>query len=151
MTTNGKSAAFRAPSAAEAFFNRALGFLVGLGVGPKFIYLLQVRGRKTGRVYSTPVNLMEVDGKKILVTPRGRTQWVRNAEAAGEILLKRAAFRQKFGLRAIPDEHKPEFLKTYLDRYSGAVQKYFPVKAGSPPDAFRDIAGDYPVFELIPR
>jgi deazaflavin-dependent oxidoreductase (nitroreductase family) len=151
MTTNGKVAAFRAPTAAEAFFNRAFGFLVGLGIGPKFIYLLEVRGRKTGRIYSTPVNLMEVGGKQILVAPRGRTQWVRNAEAAGEISLKRGAFRQRFGLRAIPDEDKLELLKTYLDRYPGAVQRYFPVKAGSPPDAFRDIAGDYPVFELVPR
>ena len=150
MTTNAKMPAFRAPTAIEALFNRAFGFLVGLGIGPKFIYLLQVHGRKTGRTYSTPVNLMEVDGKQILVAPRGRTQWVRNAEATKEISLKRGSFHQTFGLRVISDQDKLPYLKTYLDRYTGAVQRYFPVQAGSPPEAFRDIAGNYPVFELVP-
>jgi deazaflavin-dependent oxidoreductase (nitroreductase family) len=142
---------FRAPSAVEALFNRAMGFLAGLGIGPGFIYLLQVRGRKTGKIFSTPVNLMEVGGRQILVAPRGRTQWVRNAEAAGEITLKRGSFRQRFGLRVISDGDKLEFLKMYLDRYAGAVQRYFPIQAGSPPEAFREIAGDYPVFELSAR
>jgi deazaflavin-dependent oxidoreductase (nitroreductase family) len=113
--------------------------------------LLQVRGRKSGRIFSTPVNLMDVDGKRILVAPRGRTQWVRNAEAAGEIALKRGSFRQSFGLRPIADGGKLEYLKTYLERYSGAVQRYFPVKAGSPAEAFREVAENYPVFELTSK
>jgi deazaflavin-dependent oxidoreductase (nitroreductase family) len=151
MTTGENMAEFRAPTGFEALFNRVFGFLVGLGIGPKYIYLLQVRGRKTGRVYSSPVNLMEIDGRKILVAPRGRTQWVRNAEAAGEIMLKRGSTGQRYGLRVIPDGEKLEFLKTYLDRYSGAVQRYFPIPAGSPAEAFREIAGNYPVFELVSR
>jgi deazaflavin-dependent oxidoreductase (nitroreductase family) len=151
MTTGKNMAEFRAPTGFEALFNRAFGFLVGLGIGPKYIYLLQVRGRKTGRVYASPVNLMEIDGKKILVAPRGRTQWVRNAEAAGEITLKRGSTRERYGLRAIPDGEKLRFLKTYLDRYSGAVQRYFPIAAGSPAEVFREIAANYPVFELVAR
>jgi hypothetical protein len=103
MSTDKNLAEFRAPTGIEAIFNRVFGFLVGLGIGPKYIYLLQVRGRKSGRIFSTPVNLMDVDGKRILVAPRGRTQWVRNAEATGEIALKRGSFRQSFGLRPIAD------------------------------------------------
>jgi hypothetical protein len=72
MNTEAKIPEFRAPSAAEAFFNRAFGFLVGLGIGPKFIYLMQVRGRKTGKIYSAPVNMMDLGGKLYLVAPRGR-------------------------------------------------------------------------------
>jgi deazaflavin-dependent oxidoreductase (nitroreductase family) len=151
MTTGKNMAEFQPPSAIEALFNRTFGFLVGLGIGPKFIYLLRVRGRKSGKIYSSPVNLMEVGGKQILVAPRGRTQWVRNAEAAGEITLKRGSFSRQFGLRPIADGEKPELLKEYLDRYASAVKKFFPVAAGSPAEAFRDIAGNYPVFELIAR
>jgi hypothetical protein len=92
---------------------------------------------------------MEVGGKQILVAPRGRTQWVRNAEAVGEITLKRGSFRRSFRLRVIADGDKPELLKTYLDRYASAVQKFFPVAAGSPAEAFRGVAGNYPVFELV--
>src|SRR5512146_145667 len=91
---------FREPSAIEKFFNRSLGYLVGLGVGPAHIHLLEVRGRKSGKIYSTPVDLLEFQSKRYLVAPRGRTQWVRNAEAAGEVILRRGRRGQKFGLRA---------------------------------------------------
>ncbi len=141
---------FRKPSAPEALFNRLFGFLVGLGIGPSYMQLLQVRGRKTGRVYSSPVNLLQVGGTLYLVAPRGRTQWVRNAEATGEIVLKRGRARRTYRLRPIPDSEKPETLKWYLDSYKSAVQRYFPVPAGSPAAAFRDIASNYPVFELLP-
>jgi deazaflavin-dependent oxidoreductase (nitroreductase family) len=141
--------AFRKPSAAEAFFNRALGVLVGLGIAPGYMQLLQVRGRKSGRVYSTPVNLLEVGGKKYLVAPRGKTQWVRNAESTGEAVLKRGSARHKYRLKPIPDAEKPEILKLYLDSYKSAVQRYFPVPAGSPPAVFHGVASNYPVFELL--
>jgi F420H(2)-dependent quinone reductase len=142
--------AFRKPSAVEALFNRAFGFLVGLGIAPAYMQLLQVRGRKTGRIYSSPVNLLQFSGKPYLVAPRGTTQWVRNADTAGEIVLKRGSAHRKYRLRPIPDPEKPELLKLYLESYKSAVQRYFPVPAGSPAAAFRDIASNYPVFELLP-
>ena len=144
-------AEFQAPSPIEAGFNKLMGFLAGLGIGPSFIYQLQVRGRKSGKIFTTPVNLMEFGGKQVLVAPRGRTQWVRNAEAAGEITLKRGRKRLRFGLQPIADEQKPPILKEYLDRYASAVAKFFPVKPGSPIDSFRSLATNYPVFDLIPR
>jgi deazaflavin-dependent oxidoreductase (nitroreductase family) len=139
---------FRAPTALERVFNRVFGFLVGLGVGFSHNYLLQVRGRKSGKLYSTPVDLLELGGKQFLVAPRGRTQWVRNAEAAGEVTLKKGRTQQKFRLRPIPDADKPEILKAYLDSFKREVQTYFPVAAGSPVQAFAALVQSYPVFEL---
>src|SRR5882724_7147201 len=141
---------FLAPGRAERLFNRAFGVFVGLGLGPRDYYLLQVRGRKTGRVYATPVSLVELRGTRFLVAPRGRTQWVRNAEAAGEVVLKRGSSRQRFRLRAVPGGDKPPVLRAYLDRFRPVVQRFFPVPAGSPPQAFAAIAKRYPVFELLP-
>ncbi len=148
MTSNPPE--FRKPSAGERVFNRCFGFLVGLGLGLPHNYLLQVRGRKTGRLYSTPIDLLELEGKRFLVAPRGRTQWVRNAEAAGEVTLKKGLQRQRFCLRPIPDAEKPEILQAYLDRFRTTVQRYFPVPAGSPPEAFVELAVNYPVFEPLP-
>jgi len=146
--------AFREATPVEKLFNRAFGLLVGLGLGLPHNYLLQVRGRKTGRIYSTPVNLLVVGGpgaaaKRYLVAPRGRTQWVRNAEAAEEITLRKGSTRQEFRLRPISDSEKPELLKLYLERFTPTVQRYFPIPAGSPVEAFRDLAPNYPVFELV--
>jgi deazaflavin-dependent oxidoreductase (nitroreductase family) len=141
---------FRAPTAGERIFNRVFGFLVGIGLGFSHNYLLKVRGRKSGKIYSTPIDLLEMNGKKFLVAPRGRTQWVRNAEAAGEITLKKGSKRQSFRLQAIPDTDKPEILKAYLDAFKQEVQTYFTIPAGSPTQAFSEIAPNYPAFELLP-
>ena len=146
---NSNSPTFRQPTAVERGFNRVFGFLVGLGLGFSYNYLLEVRGRKSGKIYSTPINLLELGGKRFLVAPRGQTQWVRNAEAAGEVTLKKGSTRKKFRLRPIPDADKPEILKAYLDAFKREVQQYFPVAAGSPASAFASIAQNYPVFELV--
>jgi deazaflavin-dependent oxidoreductase (nitroreductase family) len=130
-------------------FNRPLDFLVGLGLGFPYNYLLQVRGRKSGKICSTPIDLLEIGGQRFLVAPRGRTQWVRNAETAGEVTLKKGASRQRFRLRPIPEQDKAEILKAYLDRFRSEV-RYFPVPAGSSVDAFRELVETYPVFALIP-
>ena len=42
-------------------------------------------------------------------------------------------------------------LKTYLDRFRREVQRYFPVAAGAPLDAFVPLASRYPAFELLAR
>ena len=141
---------FEAPSASERIFNGVFGLLVGLGLGLRHNYLLQVRGRTTGRVYSTPVNVLELNGKRWLVAPRGRTQWVRNAEVAGEVILRKGWRRQRVRVRPVPDSEKPEILSAYLDRFKLTVQRYFPLRAGSPPAEFAPLADRYPVFELNP-
>lgn len=139
---------FKQPSSVERAFNNLFGILVGLGFGLSHNYLLQVRGRKSGRVYSTPVNLLIVNGRRYLVAPRGETQWVRNAQSTGEIWLKKGRRRYHFRLREIPDEGKSQLLKSYLDRFRTTAQRYFPIPAGSAPETFSAIAAQYPVFEL---
>src|SRR5438876_12206157 len=50
---------FIRPNVVERTFSRLFGFLVGtLGLGLSHHYLLEVRGRRSGRLYSTPVNLL---------------------------------------------------------------------------------------------
>jgi hypothetical protein len=140
---------FRPQSGTEQLFNRTFGFFVGLGIAPSYAYLLQVRGRKSGKVYSTPVSLLELNGKNYLVAPRGRTQWVRNAEVAGEIALKKGSKVARFRLRTLSSTEKLPVLKAYLDRFHTAVQRFFTVKAGSPAEEFAATAENYPAFELL--
>ena len=136
------------PSPVEALFNRLFGLLVGWGLGLSHNYLVQVKGRKSGRIYSTPVDVLDYKDKRFLVAPRGETQWVRNARACGEVWLKRGRDRRQYALRVLEDSEKPEILKEYLDRYKTTVQRYFSVPAGAPLEAFSGIASRYPVFEL---
>jgi len=141
---------FNQPATFARVFNKLFGFFVGLGLALPHNYLLQVRGRKSGRVYATPVDVLNRDGKRYLVAPRGNTQWVRNALASGTVSLKKGRRSEEFRIRILSDDEKPEILKAYLDRYKLTVQRYFPVPAGSAVEAFRPLTANYPVFELLP-
>ncbi len=132
-------------------FNRLIGFLVGRGMGLAHMYLLEVRGRKSGKLYTTPVDLLILGSKKYLVAPRGYTQWVRNAEAAGEINLRKGSKVMEYRLRALSKEERPPILKEYLDQFKNEVKSFFPVPAGSPVEMFIPIAESYPAFELITK
>ena len=139
---------FMKPSPFEALFNRFFGLLVGWGLGLSHNYLVQVKGRKSGRIYSMPVDVLDYQGNRYLVAPRGETQWVRNARVSGEVWLKRGRSRRLYALRVLDNPEKPEILKEYLNRYKTTVQQYFSVPATDPVEAFSAIAPRYPVFEL---
>jgi len=136
------------PSAIEAVFNRAFGWLVGLGLVPGPFYLLEVRGRKSGRIYSTPVDVLSLGDHRFLVAPRGDTQWVRNAKASGVVTLRRGRRADCYNLREVEARDKPAILKAYLDTFRRQVQRFFPVPADSSVEEFVTLADRYPVFEL---
>jgi len=142
---------FERPSPTERLFNKVFGFLVGLGLGLSHNFVLEVRGRKTGRRYSTPVDVLVLDGRRYLVAPRGDTSWVRNALASGTIVLKKGRRREELRVRPLSADEKPAVLKAYLDRFKTVVQRYFPVPAGAPESAFAPLVDRYPAFELLPK
>ena len=76
------------PSSVERLFGNILIFLVRMGVVRGHFYVLEVKGRKTGRTISLPVDPIEAEGRRYLVCARGESQWVRNARAAGEVALE---------------------------------------------------------------
>jgi deazaflavin-dependent oxidoreductase (nitroreductase family) len=67
-----------------------------LGIGASYRYILTVAGRKTGRLHSTPVDVIEVQGDRWLVAGYGPANWVRNARAAGEVELSRGGRSERF-------------------------------------------------------
>ena len=139
---------FLKPTPTEQFINKLIGKLPEWGIGPKYMQVLEVTGRKSGKTYRTPVNLMEVDGELYVVAPRGETQWIRNARAAGVITLKRGKKRTQYHINELPTGKKAALLKEYLERYESAVQQYFPVQAGSDIAAFAPVEDQYPVLQL---
>ncbi|SFR20115.1 deazaflavin-dependent oxidoreductase, nitroreductase family [Lentzea waywayandensis] len=137
------------PSGFERFANKLVGRLVALGVGPRSMRSLSVRGRSSGKWYSSPVNLLELNGTRYLLAPRGTTQWVRNLRAAGSGELRRGKFVETFQAVELPDEAKPVIMQSYLQRWHSQVKQFFPgLDASSSLDELLARAGDYPVFEL---
>ena len=146
--SNEPARAFLRPTLIERWINRGIGALVSLGIGLPHMRVLEVRGRKSGKLYSLPVDLLSHEGRLYLVAPRGRAEWVRNAEASGSVVLRRGSRSQTYRLQAIADAQKPPILAAYLDRFRREVQRFFPLPAGSPADAFVPLAERYPAFEL---
>ena len=141
---------FAKPGAVDSVFGRVLVALVRIGIVRGHFYVLEVRGRRSGRTIALPVDPLDFDGRRYLVSPRGESNWVRNARAAGEVTLARAMRRQRYTVRELPPVERPPVLKAYLDRFAAEVQRFFPVPKGSPVEAFADLAARYPVFELQP-
>ncbi len=142
---------FLRPSLGERVFNRLFGAAVGMGLGLKHNYLVEVRGRVSGKLYSAPVDVLELEGRRYLVAPRGETNWVRNARAAGGLTLRKGSYRADFRVREAGLAERPAILKAYLDRFATTVQRYFPVSRGCDASDFASIADRYPVFELRPQ
>jgi deazaflavin-dependent oxidoreductase (nitroreductase family) len=140
---------FLKPKPFERFMNKAIGVVARLGFAPRYVYLLEVRGRRTGKIYSTPVNVLDFKGRRFLVGGRGHATWSKNAAASGEVTLIRGKKVQRLRAVPIPDDEKPEILRAYLNEYRQTVQRFFSVPASSPLEAFRTIAERHPVFELV--
>jgi hypothetical protein len=138
------------PGAVERMFGRVLVLLVWIGLVRGHFYVLEIRGRKSGRTFTLPVDPIEVEGRRYLVCARGDSNWVRNARAAGQVVLVRAMRRRRYAVRELPPGMRSPILKDYLERFAGEVQRFFPVPKGSPVEAFKDLAPRYPVFELQP-
>lgn len=138
------------PGAVERIFGRLLTFFVRIGLIRGHFYILEVRGRSSGRTISHPVDPIEFEGHRYLVCARGNSNWVRNARAAGGVVLVQALRRRRYAVRELPPSVRSPILKAYLDRFAGEVQRFFPVPRGSPVEAFTDLAPRYPVFELLP-
>jgi len=137
------------PSAFDRIAGKVLAQLVRIGLIRGHFYVLEVRGRRSGRTISMPVDPLELNGRRYLVSPRGYSNWVRNAHAAGEIALMRGLRREHYRLREVPVIERPPILKAYLDNFSSEVQRCFPTPKGSPTESFVELAPRYPVFELI--
>src|SRR5918994_4308749 len=81
------------------FFNHVAKPLVaaGMPMGPNG--MLTVRGRTSGEPRSTPLAIIEVDGRRWVWSPWGDVHWVRNLRAAGKATLQ--VRRSRFEVTAV--------------------------------------------------
>jgi deazaflavin-dependent oxidoreductase (nitroreductase family) len=122
--------------------------LLRVGLAGGHAYLLGVPGRRSGRIYSTPVILVE-DGERWLVAPYGEVSWVLNARAAGQATLSRGRHREEIKVSEVGPQESAPVLREYLRQVS-VVRPFFDVSPDSPLEAFVAEAGRHPVFRIEP-
>ena len=132
-------------------FNRLVAFLTRRGVSLLGSRVLAVRGRSSGEWRTTPVNLLEFDGHRYLVSARGNGQWVRNLRVAGTGELRLGSRSEAFRGRELSDDAKVPVLRAYLKRWKAEVGVFFGgVGPDSTDEQLRAIAPNHPAFEVLP-
>ena len=134
----------------QKVFNPFVAFLTRRGISVLGSRVLEVRGRTSGEPRRVPVNLLELDGRHYLVSPRGEGQWVRNARAAGgrvaTLLGKR---REEWQATELEGADKIPVMRAYLKRWKAGVGVFFDgVGPDSTDDELAAIAPKHPVFAL---
>jgi len=131
-------------------FNSVVAALTRAGVSVWGSRLLAVRGRTTGKIRTTPVNPLTIDGERYLVAPRGVTQWVRNIRVAGGAELRVGRRVEQIRVEELTDDEKPAILRAYLRRWKFEVGVFFDgVDASASDETLRAISPGYPVFRLV--
>jgi F420H(2)-dependent quinone reductase len=138
------------PNRAARAGNELIRRLAEVGISIAGTRALRVRGRKTGKLRGVVINLLTVDGRDYVVSPRGNTQWARNARAAGVVEMGPRWRSREIRIAEVADEAKPELLRRYLDRWYWEVKGHVGgLTPRSTDEELRATAPTIPVFELI--
>lgn len=121
--------------------------LARLGLAGKRTHILTTVGRKSGRRYSTPVQLVFLDGHRWLVAPYGERAWVTNARAARAVELTRALRTERVAIEEVDATTAAPILREYLRR-TPVTKPFFDVHAGSSLEEFAAEAPRHPVFRI---
>jgi F420H(2)-dependent quinone reductase len=119
------------------------------GVGASYRYILTVRGRTTGRLRSTPVDVIEAAGHRWLVAGYGRSSWARNARATGEVTLRRGRRSRLYTVTEPGPSEAVPVLRRYMAQIR-VTRRYFDAAPDSPDDAIKAELLRHPVFQLAP-
>ena len=130
--------------------NRLMSGLTRLGVSVRGSRVLEHRGRTSGALHHTPVNLLLLEGTEYLVAPRGETQWVRNVRhSGGRFVLILGRRRRQCTATEVPVEARVPVLRAYLHKWGFETKMFFEgVTAESSDAEFAAIAARHPVFAL---
>ena len=138
----------------KSLWRRALNTVVRplarLGLTGPRTHLLTVRGRTTGRPWSTPVSIVRDGGERWLVAPYGDRNWVLNARAAGEVELRRGRRRELLGVEELDPADAVPVLRRYYE-LGRVTRPFFQVSLDSSDEDWLAEAPSHPVFRLTAR
>ncbi len=138
------------PNPVAGILGRATATLASVGLAPKRLVTLEVRGRRSGQLISVPVVVADYEGERYLVAMLGQTaNWVRNVEAAKGLAVIRHGHREAVTLEPVASAARAPILRRYLELAPGA-RAHVPVDQRASLTEFERIAPDYPVFRIVP-
>ena len=119
----------------------------GLVIGNYPMYLLTVRGRKSGLPRTVPVAIIERNGKRYVGSVYGIVDWVRNLRAAGEAILTRRRRAETITARELPPKEAALVLREDIKGGNPFAREYG-VTADSSLEEFERAVISHPLFVL---
>jgi len=111
--------------------------------------LLSVPGRKSGKMRTTPVSPLTVDGQRYIVGGLEGADWVKNARAAGWGVLARGRKVEWVSLVELPVEERGPVLREFPLRVPHGVGFFRQLYGVSgDPEEFAALAPRCPVFRV---
>ena len=136
----------------KSWWRRALNTLVRplarLGLTGPRTHLLTVPGRVSGKLWSTPVSIVQLGDERWLVAPYGDRNWVKNGRAVGWVELQRGRRRSRWELEELEPEAAVPVLQEYYRR-GRVTRPFFEVTLDSPYGDWLAEAPRHPVFRLV--
>ncbi len=97
-------------------------------------------GRRTGKVWRTPIGIVEMNGARYLCSPRGETAWSRSLRATGECSIKMGGVERRYRATEVsPAERSPIFAE-YVQKFAQTRSAFEKL-----PDPL-----DHPTFRIDP-
>ena len=126
---------------------------IGRAIGT--MHVLSVPGPTSGRLRSTPVSPLTVNGQRYIIAGITGADWVKNARAAGWGILARGRKKERIVLIEIPVEQRAPILCAFPREVPHGVQFFqrlyaLPKDPAALPDAFAALAWQCPVFRIEP-
>ena len=138
------------PTPLGRLVGKAWACLSGLGLTPRVLLTLQVKGRHSGRLRTTVLVVARHAGQPYLVSMLGEgSEWVRNVRAAGGAALVKRGRSRPVKLTEVPVSERGPILKTYC-HVATSGRHHFPVPHNAPVSEFDAVAERYPVFRIDP-
>lgn len=132
--------------------NRIVIRLQRLGLSLGTMHVLSVPGRVSGAMRSTPVSLLTVDGQRYIVAGLDNADWVRNARAARQGILRYGRRNEPVELYELSISERPAILREFPRLVPGGVQFFTRLYGiAAEPEAFAGLAPHCPVIRATPR
>jgi hypothetical protein len=120
------------------------------GLAPKRWVILEVAGRRSGRLARFPLGMADWNGQWYLVPMLGeQCNWVRNVRAADGRVVLRHRNPVACQLAEVPVSLRAPIIRRYLQKVPGA-RPHIPVSRRASLAQFEAISARYPVFRVTP-
>jgi deazaflavin-dependent oxidoreductase (nitroreductase family) len=117
--------------------------------------LLTLRGRKSGKLRTTPVGLMEHEGHRYLIATFGEVNWVRNLRVARKAQIGKGRHRETVAANELAADQAASVFKQVFAPYlssrmmSSFLKMGYDLTPESTSEDYLKEAHRHPAFELL--